>query len=150
MPITVAAGSKSWTVFARLNAGIVGSNPSQGMDVCLRLFCVCVVLHRYWPCVGLIPRPRSPTDCLRLRNWSETKRLWEQHEINNNLSSFFKIISLYSSILHDMNLLTHLKFYLTPFLITIVCSNAFLSRKTALLLAYRIFLEKIVNFCIYH
>jgi hypothetical protein len=38
MPITVAARSKAWTVFARSNAGIVGSNPTQGMDVCI----VCV------------------------------------------------------------------------------------------------------------
>jgi hypothetical protein len=36
----VAALSKAWTVFAR-------SNPSRGVDVCVRLFCVCVVL-----CVG--------------------------------------------------------------------------------------------------
>jgi hypothetical protein len=28
-------------VFVRSNAGIVGSNPIQGMDVCLRLFCLC-------------------------------------------------------------------------------------------------------------
>jgi hypothetical protein len=33
MPITVVTQSKAWTVFARSNAGIVGSNPSQGMDV---------------------------------------------------------------------------------------------------------------------
>jgi hypothetical protein len=26
---------------------VVGSNPTEGMDICLRLFCVCVV-----PCVG--------------------------------------------------------------------------------------------------
>jgi hypothetical protein len=32
---TVAARSKAWTVFARSNAGIVGSNSSQGMDVCV-------------------------------------------------------------------------------------------------------------------
>jgi hypothetical protein len=36
----VAARSK-----ARSNTGIVGSNPNQGMDVCVRLFCVCVVLY---------------------------------------------------------------------------------------------------------
>jgi hypothetical protein len=36
--IRVAAPSKAWTVFARSNAGIVGSNPIQGMDVCI----VCV------------------------------------------------------------------------------------------------------------
>jgi hypothetical protein len=44
-PITVAARSKAWTVVALSNAGIVGSNPTQGMDVCLRLFYVCVVLR---------------------------------------------------------------------------------------------------------
>jgi hypothetical protein len=38
-PITLAARSKSWTAFARSNAGIVGSNPTW-MDVCVRLFCV--------------------------------------------------------------------------------------------------------------
>jgi hypothetical protein len=46
-PITVAARSKAWTVFSHSNTGIVGSNSTQGTDVCLRLFCVCVVL-----CVG--------------------------------------------------------------------------------------------------
>jgi hypothetical protein len=69
--ITVAAQSKAWNVFARSNIGIVDWNPTQGMGVCLRLFCVCV---RKRPCDGVIPRSRSPTDCLRLRNWSETKR----------------------------------------------------------------------------
>jgi hypothetical protein len=34
-PITVAARSKARTVFAPSNAGIVGSNPTQGMDVCI-------------------------------------------------------------------------------------------------------------------
>jgi hypothetical protein len=44
-PITVAARSKAWTVFARSNTGIVGSNPTWGMDVYVRLFCVCAVLY---------------------------------------------------------------------------------------------------------
>jgi hypothetical protein len=43
-PVTVDARFKAWNVFARLNTGIVGSNPTRGMDVCRRLFCVCVVL----------------------------------------------------------------------------------------------------------
>jgi hypothetical protein len=46
-PITVIARSKACNVFARSNTGIVGSNPTQGMDVCVLLFFVCVVL-----CVG--------------------------------------------------------------------------------------------------
>jgi hypothetical protein len=32
-PVTVAERSKACTVFARSEAGIVGSNPTQGMDV---------------------------------------------------------------------------------------------------------------------
>jgi hypothetical protein len=46
MPIIVVARSKVWTVFALSKAGIVGSNPTQGMDICVRvnsvfvLFCV--------------------------------------------------------------------------------------------------------------
>jgi hypothetical protein len=47
MPIWVAARSKAWTVFAHSNTGVAGSNPNRGVDVCLRLFGVCVVL-----CVG--------------------------------------------------------------------------------------------------
>jgi hypothetical protein len=39
--ITVAARSKARTVFARLNAGIVGSNYTRGKDVCV--YSVCLV-----------------------------------------------------------------------------------------------------------
>jgi hypothetical protein len=35
---------QSMTVFARSNTGIVGSNPTQGMDVYVPLFCLCAVL----------------------------------------------------------------------------------------------------------
>jgi hypothetical protein len=45
----------------------VGSNTTQGMDVlcvCMRLFCVCVVLCLgSGLCDGLITRPTSPTVC---------------------------------------------------------------------------------------
>jgi hypothetical protein len=50
--------SKAWTVFSRSNAGIVVSNPTQGMDVCLRLFCVYVGsgLATCWSLVqGVLP-----------------------------------------------------------------------------------------------
>jgi hypothetical protein len=68
-PITVASRSKTWTVFARSNTGFVGSNPTQGMDVCVRLVCVCVVL-----CVdsglatGWSPSKESYRLCIGLRN----------------------------------------------------------------------------------
>jgi hypothetical protein len=38
MPTTVTARSKTLTVFVVSKAGIVGSNPTQGIDVCI----VCV------------------------------------------------------------------------------------------------------------
>jgi hypothetical protein len=42
MPIPVTGRSTARTVFAHSNSGILGSNPTQGMDVCVRLFGVCV------------------------------------------------------------------------------------------------------------
>jgi hypothetical protein len=39
-PVTVASRSEAWNVFARSNAGIVGSNPTQGMDVCVWVYFV--------------------------------------------------------------------------------------------------------------
>jgi hypothetical protein len=42
-PITVAARSKVWTVLAHSNTGIVGSNHTRGLDICVHLFYVFVV-----------------------------------------------------------------------------------------------------------
>jgi hypothetical protein len=62
-PITVIMRSEAWRVFARSNTGVVGSSPNLVMDVCVCLFCVCVVM-----CIKAsrraAPRPRSPTDCV--------------------------------------------------------------------------------------
>jgi hypothetical protein len=70
-PITVAARSEAWTVFARSNTGIVGSSPTQDMGVCVHLFCVCAVL-----CVQVAAlRQADPLSkesyrlCKRSRNW---------------------------------------------------------------------------------
>jgi hypothetical protein len=72
LPITVATRYNVWTVFARLNAGIVGSSPTRGMGVCVRLFCVCAVL-----CAGSGLATDSspvqgvlPTVYRILRNWN--------------------------------------------------------------------------------
>jgi hypothetical protein len=45
-PITVRARSEAWTVFSRSKIEIVGSNPTEGMDVCVRLFCICGPVYR--------------------------------------------------------------------------------------------------------
>ena len=49
MPISVAARSKAWD-YCRSLAGIVGSNPAGGMDVCVD----CCVLSGRGLCDGLI------------------------------------------------------------------------------------------------
>jgi hypothetical protein len=74
MPITLAARSKAWTVFARSNAGNAGSNPTQAMDVCVHLFYVCVVLcvgsgraTGWSPVQGVLPTVYG------LRNWKAVK-----------------------------------------------------------------------------
>jgi hypothetical protein len=59
---TVAMPPKAFTFFVRSNTAVVGSNPTRGMDVCLRLFCLC----RWWPCDGLIPPPK---ESCRLSIW---------------------------------------------------------------------------------
>jgi hypothetical protein len=71
----VAARSKAWTAFARSNTAIVGSNPTWGMDVCARLFCICPVL-----CVQVDVSGRADplsTEsyrlCKRPRNWKAVK-----------------------------------------------------------------------------
>jgi hypothetical protein len=70
----VATPSKAWTVLASSSAGMVGSNPTWGMDACARLFCVCIVL-----CVGVgimmadPPSKESYWLCIGLRNWKAAK-----------------------------------------------------------------------------
>jgi hypothetical protein len=59
-PVTVAARSKAWHVFVRLNTGIVGSNSARGMDVCVYpvfvLSCVGSGLATGWSLVqGVLP-----------------------------------------------------------------------------------------------
>jgi hypothetical protein len=75
MQVAVAARSKAWTVFASSDAGIVGSNSTQGMDVCMRLVCVCVVL-----CVGSglatdWSRLRSATDCVEIKKTEKAAKV---------------------------------------------------------------------------
>jgi hypothetical protein len=75
LPVTVAEWSEARTVFVRSVAGIVGSNPTQGMDVWCVCVCVCVRVRafilrlcfpvfRYRPCDGSITRRRWSTDCV--------------------------------------------------------------------------------------
>jgi hypothetical protein len=69
--VTLAERSKTCIVFVCSEAGIVGSNHTQGLNVwCVRFLCVCVVL-----CIGRgLPRSWSPVQgvlpCVKWsRNW---------------------------------------------------------------------------------
>jgi hypothetical protein len=47
VPVSIAERSQESTAFGRSNVEIAGSNPSRGMDVCPRFFCVVL------SCVGI-------------------------------------------------------------------------------------------------
>jgi hypothetical protein len=67
--IAVTAPSMAQTVFSLSNAGVVGSNPTRGMDVCVRLFCVQIAaLRRADP-----PSKESYRLCVGLRNSKAAK-----------------------------------------------------------------------------
>jgi hypothetical protein len=70
MQITVAAQSKAWNVFARSNTGILSSNPTQGIDVCLCLFCVCMY-------VAALRRP-DPTSKVSYRMYKVKELKWNE------------------------------------------------------------------------
>jgi hypothetical protein len=64
--VTVAELSKAYTVFASSEAGIMGSNPTEGMDFWygyVFILCLCCPVFRQRPCDELITRPRSPAVC---------------------------------------------------------------------------------------
>jgi hypothetical protein len=103
-PITVAARSMAWTVFARSNTGIVGSNPTQGIDVCVCVYSVCVVLHvgkglatGRSPVQGVLPtvqkwsrnwrRGQSPTKgCRAIDEWTNEHTKWFISQFTVNLA----------------------------------------------------------------
>jgi hypothetical protein len=69
-----AARSKAWTVFAISNTGVVVLNPTRGTNVCVRLFCVCVVLYVGGGlATGWSPIQGALLTLYGLRNWKAAK-----------------------------------------------------------------------------
>jgi hypothetical protein len=64
-PITLTALFKARNIFACSNTGIVGSNPTRGMNMCMRLFCMFLLfsLSSGWRYVD--PQSKSPTSSLQ-------------------------------------------------------------------------------------
>jgi hypothetical protein len=46
VPVSIAERSEACTVYDHLNVEITGSNPAQGMDVCLRVSVLCHPVFR--------------------------------------------------------------------------------------------------------
>jgi hypothetical protein len=85
LPITVATQCKAWAVFACLNTGIMGSNQTRGMDVSVRLFCVCFILcvgsglaMDWSPVQGVLPTVWSQKRCLGKYNVTSNPLLFKQ------------------------------------------------------------------------
>jgi hypothetical protein len=119
VPTTVAARSKAWTMFACLNSGDAGSNPTEVMDVCVRLFCVCVVIcvdsgfvTGWSPVQGVLPtvyrikklnkRPRSNKRTVEpyvdrwyivVEEWGG-QEFWMTHSSMTLIQSFLELRSL--------------------------------------------------------
>jgi hypothetical protein len=105
LPITMAARSKAWTVFARSNTGVVGWNPIRSMDVCVRLFCIYVGsgLATGWsPVQGILPtvyNVRKLKKAAKVKRavgpWRETKRIFILY------SWFFLIVQTWIILFFD-------------------------------------------------
>jgi hypothetical protein len=88
---TVAERSNAWTIFARSDSGIVGSNPTQRMDV----WCVCVVLclgrgpGTSWSLVqGVLP------SVIRSWNWKKRSGTKGAVEVKKNIYGFRMIFRI--------------------------------------------------------
>jgi hypothetical protein len=113
----VGAGSNVWTIFVRSNAGIVGSNPTKGMDFYVRLFCVYVVL-----CVGSSlatgwsPVQGVPQSVLeRLRNWRRCQGPTKGCRAMDELMNEWKSCSIMFSIKTPVKLTESLRSSLQTF-----------------------------------
>jgi hypothetical protein len=69
MPITIVARSKESTVLAFSTTGVVGSNPTRSMDVCVRLFCVYILYVRSGLATGWSSSKESYRLCIGLKQW---------------------------------------------------------------------------------
>jgi hypothetical protein len=98
----VVAWSKAWTVLARSNNGVMGSNPNQGTDICVRLFCVCVVL-----CVGTALRRESYRLCIGLSKWKSSQgpkgcRAMKRERERYELLDWFLFCSVFDVVLQGV------------------------------------------------
>jgi hypothetical protein len=69
LPITVATRPKAWTVFARSNAGIMGTIPTQGMDVCVCVYSVFVLSCVQVAALRLADHSSIESFCLRKKDY---------------------------------------------------------------------------------
>jgi hypothetical protein len=105
-PLTLVR-SKAWTVVVCSNTGIVGSNPTWGMNVCAVLFGVCVVLcvrsglaTGWSPVQGVVPtvyRIKKLTKRPRSKGLQNHREKWNS-EIHFNILAPMPRSPKYSSV----------------------------------------------------
>jgi hypothetical protein len=85
------------TAFVLSNAGIVSSNPTRGMDVYMRLFCVCIVLcvcSKFLRRAGPLSK-ESHWLCIELRNWKAAKVQQKDCRAVDRFSSLWHRVHFY-------------------------------------------------------
>jgi len=71
------------TVVYRSNTGIVGSDHIRGVDMHLRLICLCIALCRYRPCGRPIPSPGKHIKCIEILNGAVPGHIGLWHNRDN-------------------------------------------------------------------
>jgi hypothetical protein len=86
--ITVATRSEAWTVFARLNAEVVGSKPTRSMDVCVWVYSFFVSSLKI---AALRRADHSPKESYRLCKkdyWNEEEARAQQRSVKPLMSEW--------------------------------------------------------------
>jgi hypothetical protein len=95
----VAVQFKTWTVFARFNAGVIVSNPTRGMDVCMCLFCFYCPVCMCKLCDGPIPHEGVLPTVYSIKKLKKRPRRKKGcRAINNNNFLHSKVVSFASNL----------------------------------------------------
>jgi hypothetical protein len=93
----VAALSKARTVFARSNAGIVGSNPTQGMDVCVCVYSVFVLSCMQVAALRRADHSSKESYCLCINDYETDEETRHQQGVVEPLMVVVVVVLLFTS-----------------------------------------------------
>jgi hypothetical protein len=131
-----------------LKRWVMGSNPNQGMDVCVRLFCVWVVLCVGWglatgwsPVQGVLP---AVYRLRNIKNWPRyNKRLWSHNRIDISKKYYYKISATNSAFAPSHNISVYVPCLTLTWSITGATDDARCRQRTVL--CHHILMLKQIN-----